>query len=98
MSKNLHQNPPLATSSLRRSGRKRVGAKTYTLAINNIVYNFAVIQNIDAARYLTYVVPIYIGTCVAVFVVELTTAAHFGIDHSTLNSKLVSSFQSASKL
>ncbi|KAF9811672.1 hypothetical protein SFRURICE_011035 [Spodoptera frugiperda] len=54
----------------------------HALCLISAILLLIVIQNIDAARYLTYVVPIYIGTCVAVFVVELTTAAHFGIDHS----------------
>ncbi|XP_022832512.1 uncharacterized protein LOC111360669 [Spodoptera litura] len=60
----------------------------HALCLISAICLIIVIQNVDAARYLAYVVPIYIGTCVAVLVVDLTTAAHFGIDHSTLSSRL----------
>uniref|UniRef100_A0A2A4JLP5 Uncharacterized protein n=1 Tax=Heliothis virescens TaxID=7102 RepID=A0A2A4JLP5_HELVI len=49
----------------------------------------ATIQDGGAARYLNIVVCAYIGSCFAAFVVDLTTATHFGIDHTTLSNKLM---------
>ncbi|KAJ8737527.1 hypothetical protein PYW08_000122 [Mythimna loreyi] len=48
----------------------------------------ATMKDEGMSRYLTMVVTAYIGTNVASLIVDLTTAAHFGIDHSTLTSKM----------
>lgn len=47
-------------------------------------------QDEGMSRYLNMVVATYIGTNFASLVVDLTTAAHFGIDYSTLASRMVS--------
>ncbi|KAJ8737217.1 hypothetical protein PYW07_000488 [Mythimna separata] len=48
----------------------------------------ATMKDEGMSRYLTMVVSAYIGLNVASLIVDLTTAAHFGIDHSTLSSNL----------